>query len=470
MNEKNTTEQGTGRTERLNKFIAANGHFSRRKIDEFILEGRVAVNGKEIFDLGTKINPDTDKVFIDGERVRVSDKKIYLMLNKPLNVITSVSDDKKRTTVVDLVNTKTKIFPVGRLDFHTTGLLILTNDGDFTNKLMNPAFKIYKTYEVKLSRPLDQKHRQLLEKGIKLDGVYTLPAIIVMPNEKDYSEVRISISQGKNRQVRRMFENFGYFVDKLHRSGYGSLQLGNLREGEFRKMTNEEVQSLTSKSYVPAKSISKDEDSKRELQKELRREAKRESDKKKFSDKDEKPGKRNLTRGNKDIKTAKKKFSKDFKKNGPKKNISKNFSKNYEGDEEKSYTQSADIRKDYKKKFSGDTRAYKGGKKFSDIPKESLREDSFSRDSKRGFSKPFAKSFDKDNSKRFSKSNEGEKRSFSKDVKKDFKPDYKKDGAKSFGNSGDRRSSGKSYGKKSFGSGAPKRSFGSKSSRSFKKR
>lgn len=442
MIEKDTTEQSAGRTERLNKFIAANGHFSRRKIDEFILEGRVVVNGKEIFDLGTKINPNTDKVFIDGERVRVSDKKIYLMMNKPLNVITSVSDDKKRTTVVDLVNTKTKIFPVGRLDFHTTGLLILTNDGDFTNKLMNPAFKIYKTYEVKLSRPLDQKHRHLLEKGIKLDGVYTLPSIIVMPNEKDYSEVRISISQGKNRQVRRMFENFGYFVDKLHRSGYGSLQLGNLREGEFRKMTNEEVQAITSKSYVPAKNIAKDEVIRKDSAKNLNPDLN--------SDKEEKPGKRNLTRGNKDIKSAKKKFSKDFK---------KSFKKKFDNDNAEPPREKK--HREFRKTYSGDkaTRDYQNSKSSynKDLKKENSSEDtrSFSKDRK--FSKPY----------------DDKKKSFSKDVKKDFKKDFKRDSKQDFkgGFKKDFRKDGeKSYQKKSFGNSAPKRSFGKSSGRNFKKR
>lgn len=431
--------------ERLNKFIAANGIFSRRKIDEFILEGRVTVNGKEVFDLGTKINPLTDKVFIDGERVRITDKKIYLMMNKPLNVITSVSDDKKRPTVIDILNTKTKIFPVGRLDFHTTGLLILTNDGDFANKLMNPIYKIYKTYEVKLSRPLEQKHRMLLEKGIKLEGVYTLPAIINLPNERDFTDVVISISQGKNRQVRRMFEHFGYFVNKLHRSSYGALKLGNLREGEFRKMTKEEVDSLMTKQPAP----------KTDSEEKFPREK---------SERNTVRGvKKNLTREPKDSKKPTRDFKKKFSKVGgetrePRKEFKKDSTKKFSDEKPSRFSKDTDSKRgfkkkfsddkpreskiDYKKKFSNDTRADKRPKKgyeddFSDRPKSSVRDDDFVRkDSKLGFKKKFSdsgpKKFSKDGPRTFSKdapksfSKDGTKK-FSKESKsRDSKPAFKK--------------------------------------------
>lgn len=432
--------------ERLNKFIAANGMFSRRKIDEFIVEGRVSVNGKEVYDLGTKINPLTDKVFIDGERVRVTDKKIYLMMNKPLNVITSVSDEKKRPTVIDIVNMKTKVFPVGRLDFHTTGLLILTNDGDFANKLMNPVFKVWKTYDVKLSRPLEQKHRQLLEKGIKLEGVYTLPSVINLPNERDYTEVVVSISQGKNRQVRRMFEHFGYFVNKLHRSGYGALKLGNLREGEFRKMTKEEVDSLMTKQPSP-KSTSEER---------IPRER---------AEKSEVKGvKKNYTRGPKDFKKDKpvRDFKKKFTGESRDKDVKKDFTKKFSDEKPSRFSKDTDSQRgfkkkfsndkpedkqkqnkiDYKKKFSNDTRADKRPKKgyeddFSDRPKSSVRDDDFVRkDSKPGFKKKFSndgpKKFSKDGPRTFSKdapksfSKAGPKK-FSADSKsRDSKPAFKK--------------------------------------------
>ncbi len=420
--------------ERLNKFIAANGMFSRRKIDEFIVEGRVSVNGKEVYDLGTKINPLTDKVFIDGERVRVTDKKIYLMMNKPLNVITSVSDEKKRPTVIDIVNMKTKVFPVGRLDFHTTGLLILTNDGDFANKLMNPVFKVWKTYDVKLSRPLEQKHRQLLEKGIKLEGVYTLPSVINFPNERDYTEVVVSISQGKNRQVRRMFEHFGYFVNKLHRSGYGALELGNLREGEFRKMTKEEVDSLMTKQPSP-KSTSEER---------IPRERAEKSEAKGI--------KKNYTRGPKDFKKNKpvRDFKKKFTGDSKDRDVKKDFTKKFTDDRPSRFSKDTDSKRgfkkkfsddtrrenkiDYKKKFSNDTRADKRPKRgyeddFSDRPKSSVKDDDFVRkDSKSGFKKKFSKdglrTFSKDAPKSFSKT--GPKK-FSADSKsRDSKPAFKK--------------------------------------------
>jgi 23S rRNA pseudouridine2605 synthase len=420
--------------ERLNKFIAANGMFSRRKIDEFIVEGRVSVNGKEVYDLGTKINPLTDKVFIDGERVRITDKKIYLMMNKPLNVITSVSDEKKRPTVIDIVNMKTKVFPVGRLDFHTTGLLILTNDGDFANKLMNPVFKVWKTYDVKLSRPLEQKHRQLLEKGIKLEGVYTLPSVINLPNERDYTEVVVSISQGKNRQVRRMFEHFGYFVNKLHRSGYGALKLGNLREGEFRKMTKEEVDSLMTKQPAPKS------DSEERFPKER-------------TEKNEVKGvKKNYTRGPKDFKKDKpvRDFKKKFSGESRDSDVKKEFTNKFSDEKPSRFSRETDSQRgfkkkfsndrskenkiDYKKKFSNDTRADKRPKKgyeddFSDRPQSSVRDNDFVRkDSRPGFKKKFSndgpKRFSSDAPKSFSKSSP---KKYSADSKsRDSKPDFKK--------------------------------------------
>jgi len=426
--------------ERLNKFIAANGIFSRRKIDEFILEGRVTVNGKEVFDLGTKINPLTDKVFIDGERVRVTDKKVYIMMNKPLNVITSVSDDKKRPTVIDIINTRIKIFPVGRLDFHTTGLLILTNDGDFTNKLMNPPFKIFKTYDVKLSRPLDQKHRLLLEKGIKLDGVYTLPAVINIPDARDTTQAVISISQGKNRQVRRMFEHFGYLVTKLHRSGYGNLKLGNLREGEFRNLTKEEIEGLLSKQREPKSDRADREERFDAPKKDFRgkdfkgKDFKKKGFKKDFNQKfDRNDNRNNFERDAENRKDFKNKFSRDRND----RNNRGDYKKNYSNDNRGGYTRDTDVRKDFQRKFDGNSsnrddfnrggkqgNFSKGGnkpfyekrdftKKFSDIPFESRND--------RGNRKDFGKKFDRNNSNRndFNKNNNkggysGDSRDFNK--------------------------------------------------------
>ncbi|MBK6537909.1 MAG: rRNA pseudouridine synthase [Ignavibacteria bacterium] len=227
---------------RLNKFIASNGILSRRKIDELILQGRVSVNGNEITELGFKIDPEKDKISVDGEAVRTSTKKIYIILNKPQGVITSVSDDKKRTTVIDILGLNEKVFPVGRLDYNTTGLLLLTNDGELANKLMHPKSEIYKTYFVKLSKPLEEKHRLKLTEGIKLEGKETAPSKIRYPKKNNnYQDLFISIYEGRNRQVRNMFEHYGYFVRELERVEYAGLNMEDLRSGEWRKLTPEEV-------------------------------------------------------------------------------------------------------------------------------------------------------------------------------------------------------------------------------------
>lgn len=229
---------------RLNKFIASNGISSRRKIDEMIEQGRVTINGHTIKELGFKIDPDKDKVALDGERIKTDTKKIYIILNKPKEIITSVSDDKHRTTVIDLIKIREKIFPVGRLDYNTTGLLLLTNDGDFANKLMHPKHEIYKTYFVTLSKPLEEKHRIKLIGGIKLEGKKTSPCKIRFMKRDDYTNLYISIHEGRNRQVRNMFEHYGYFVRELHRVEYAGLKLSGLKEGQWRYLNQNEISKL----------------------------------------------------------------------------------------------------------------------------------------------------------------------------------------------------------------------------------
>lgn len=229
---------------RLNKFIASNGVLSRRKIDELIEQGRVTVNGKTVTGLGVKINPDTDKVSVDGQLIKADIKKIYVILNKPQGIITSVSDDKKRTTVIDLVKIKQKIFPIGRLDYNTSGLLLLTNDGELTNKLTSARSKVYKTYYAELSRPLEEKHKIKLMSGVKIEGKVTAPAVIKFIKPDDYTRLLISIFEGRNRQIHNMFEHFGYFVRVLERVEYAGLKLGSLKPGEWRNLTPEEIKLL----------------------------------------------------------------------------------------------------------------------------------------------------------------------------------------------------------------------------------
>lgn len=229
---------------RINKFVATYGMLARRKVDEYILQGRITVNGITITEPGYKINPQEDRVSVDGELIKVEKGKVYILLNKPPKVISAVTDDKKRKTVVDIVKVKERIFPIGRLDYDTTGLIILTNDGEFANKLMHPRYKVDKTYLVHLSKPLQEKHRKKLAEGIFIDRKKTEPAKIVFLNKDDYKRLFISIHEGRNRQVKNMFERFGYKIRKLHRTKYGNLKLGNLAEGEWRKLSEKEVALL----------------------------------------------------------------------------------------------------------------------------------------------------------------------------------------------------------------------------------
>lgn len=229
---------------RINKFIAMHSDIARRKVDEYILQGRITINGISIMQPGFKIDPQKDKVNVDGVPIKISSKKIYIMLNKPENVISSVSDEKRRKTVIDLVNIKERIFPIGRLDYDTTGLILLTNDGEFANKLMHPKFKVEKTYLVRISRPLEEKHKMKLMNGIKIEGRKTSPCRISYPKRNDFALVSITIREGRNRQVRNMFEHYGYFVRSLHRSEYGALKLTGLKPGEWRYLTEKELLSF----------------------------------------------------------------------------------------------------------------------------------------------------------------------------------------------------------------------------------
>ena len=229
---------------RINKFISSCTALSRRKVDEYILQGRITINGYTIYDPGYYINPAEHKVAVDGELIRPSMRKIYILMNKPTKVITAVSDDKGRPTVMDVLGERMNVFPVGRLDYDTSGFLILTNDGDLANELMNPKFKVTKTYEVTLSKPLDNKHRLLLMKGIVLDGYKTRPCYINLKGKFSTNTVFITLVEGKNRQVRRMFEHFGYFVNKLERIKYGHMKLGSLATGQWRYLSTEEVNNL----------------------------------------------------------------------------------------------------------------------------------------------------------------------------------------------------------------------------------
>jgi pseudouridine synthase len=230
---------------RLNKYLASAGVGSRRKCDEYIQNGRVRVNQEVVREMGIKIDEFSDKVEFDGKLIEFRSEFIYIMLNKPKGIITSAHDEYDRKTVVDLIPLEERIFPVGRLDQETTGLILLTNDGDLTNKLIHPKFKTPKTYRVLLDKVLRPKDAYNFERGIQLEEKKTAPCklseIRIIDN---CSFVEVIITEGLNRQIRRMFGALGYEVDELDRIGFGPLTLSGLKRSEWRYLSDSEVKLL----------------------------------------------------------------------------------------------------------------------------------------------------------------------------------------------------------------------------------
>jgi pseudouridine synthase len=230
---------------RLNKFLAAAGIASRRRCDDFILDGRVKVNGEIITKLGHRIDEEIDRVAFDDKPVKPITEKIYIIFNKPKGIITSTDDPYERNTVLDMIPIKQRIFPVGRLDYDTTGLLLLTNDGPLTNKLIHPRYKIEKKYLVlldKIVRPVALYH---LRRGIELDGKKTAPCKISEIRIIDNcSFLEVVLYEGRNRQIRRMFESEGYQVTELERITFGPLTLTGLPRGSWRHLYKNEIHSL----------------------------------------------------------------------------------------------------------------------------------------------------------------------------------------------------------------------------------
>lgn len=231
--------------ERLQKYLSECGVASRRKSEELILSGKIRVNDKIVKDLGTKVS-DKDKVYVDDILVS-KQSKLYFLLYKPEKTICSVKDEKGRTTVIDLIDTKEKIFPIGRLDYDTSGLLLLTNDGEISNKLTHPSKNVEKTYLAKIEGIISSKEVNELEKGIILDGMKTKKSSVKVKkidkkNNKSY--VEITITEGRNHQVKNMFGYFNHKVLKLKRIKYAFFDLSNLKIGEYRKLTIKEVKQL----------------------------------------------------------------------------------------------------------------------------------------------------------------------------------------------------------------------------------
>ena len=233
--------------ERLQKVIAQAGVASRRKAEELITSGKVKVNGQIVTELGTKVS-DKDRIEVNNEIIEKEAKEYYL-LNKPRGVVTTTSDDKNRKTVVDLIPTKARIYPVGRLDYDTTGVLLLTNDGDFANILMHPTSNIDKVYVAKLEGIIKGEQINQLKDGVDVDGEIVKASRVKLKKVDPKSNscmVQITIHEGKNHQVKKMFKAVGFEVAKLKREKEAFFDLKDLQSGEFRKLTPKEVTKVFS--------------------------------------------------------------------------------------------------------------------------------------------------------------------------------------------------------------------------------
>ncbi len=231
---------------RLQKYLASAGVASRRASEKLITEGRICVNDKVVTELGTSINPEEDVVYFDGQRVTAAQSYVYYLLNKPKGYVTTAKDQFNRPTVTDLLKeVSVRIYPIGRLDYNTTGLLLLTNDGDLTLKLTHPKHEIFKTYVATIKGRISESALELLREGVQLEDFLTSPAEVkLIKREEMQSLVEISIREGKYRQVRRMFEAVGFPVEELSRVKIGEITLSGLREGCYRPLTPSEIAYL----------------------------------------------------------------------------------------------------------------------------------------------------------------------------------------------------------------------------------
>ncbi|MFZ0390026.1 MAG: pseudouridine synthase [Calditrichia bacterium] len=230
---------------RLNRFMAMCGIGSRRKCDELIAYGAVRVNGRVVHEMGMRVNPAEDEIEFQGQVIRPQEKKVYYLLNKPQRTVTTASDEKRRKTVLHLLPQRERIFPVGRLDYNTTGALLLTNDGDLAYFLAHPRYEISKKYRVLLDRRLRPVDLHNFSRGLELDGVMTSPCKIeeirIVANA---SYLEVELHEGRNRQIRRMFEQLGYQVKELQRVEFAGLRIDGMHEGEWRRLKPEEIRKL----------------------------------------------------------------------------------------------------------------------------------------------------------------------------------------------------------------------------------
>jgi 23S rRNA pseudouridine2605 synthase len=234
----------TGTRVRINRYLSMCGVTSRRKAEALILEGKVKVNDRIVTDLSTKVDPVRDRVFVNGSQAVRVHEYVYFVLNKPKDTITTVSDERGRPTVMSLIRSKHRVFPIGRLDRNTTGVLLFTNDGAFANGLMHPRREVPKAYHVTCEKAVSREDLALLKRGLVLaDGPATPSDLFVVPGGKG-KEIGIVIHEGRNRQVRRMFEKLGYEVAKLDRVAYGPVTREALPRGAMRSLTHAELRQL----------------------------------------------------------------------------------------------------------------------------------------------------------------------------------------------------------------------------------
>lgn len=230
---------------RLNKFLSNSGLASRRKCDEIIAEGKVIVNGKVVSELGYQINERKDKVIVEGKVIKLPSSFVYIKLNKPKGYACTAHDEKGRKTIYDLVDCEERLFSVGRLDYDTEGLILLTNDGDFANCVAHPKYEMEKEYRVTCEGEIKESELAVMRKGVVVDGK-RMPSAKVekLSFENGFTKLSVVINEGQNRQVRRMFEAIGHEIKLLKRVRIGNVRLGGLSRGEYRDLTQEELNSL----------------------------------------------------------------------------------------------------------------------------------------------------------------------------------------------------------------------------------
>ena len=230
---------------RLNKFLSNSGVASRRKCDELIKEGKVFVNGKQVKELGTVVNEKKDKVTVEGKVISLPSSFVYIKLNKPKGYACSASDEKGRKTIYDLIDCDERLFSIGRLDYDTEGLIILTNDGDFANKVAHPKYNIEKEYRVTIEGDIKESELAVMRKGVVIDGERMPSARVEKLSQDDkYTKLSVVIDEGQNRQVRSMFEAIGKSIRLLKRVRIGQVRLGGLSRGDYKDLTEEELNLL----------------------------------------------------------------------------------------------------------------------------------------------------------------------------------------------------------------------------------